>query len=273
VGPLYLLFWLWVMAAGFKAVWRRVAQLLGLATGSPREIHVIEQPRPVRLMPAPPAAGSDIWTPAERRSFGRKLDGAAPVDGGKIIGEMQQQLGRLTAHAAEVERNLAKWEAELQRIDAAQADWTERATLAVDMGRDALARAALEQRQKLDARKIALKADMVRLEALLATYYKDIAALEQKTSDSIRLAVVASSRLEGAEDSVRTRELVFGERTAAALGNLEQVERAADLAEGRAEALVLGAPRGLEGEFAALKREAELDRALNEIKAKRATLA
>jgi len=273
VGPLFLIFWLWVMAAGFKAVWRRLAHAVSWFGSDTLDYRTVEPSRAVRLVPPLAATGTQIWTPDERRSFGRKLDSVQPVDGGKIIGEMQQQLTRLTAHAAEVERNLAKWEAELGRIDAAQADWTERATLAVDKGREALARAALEQRQKLDARKVALKADMARLEALLATYYKDIAVLEQKTSDSIRLAVVASSRLEGAEDSARARELVFGERTAAALSNLEQVERAADLAEGRAEALTLGAPRNLEDEFAALKREAELDRALGEIKAKRARSA
>lgn len=283
MGLLFGIFWLWVVIAGFKSVIRRIGHWVGFGGSSATiQYQPFEPERTVRIVPSlpPPApagelvpGGRDIWTPAERRSFGRKLDAAAPVDGAKIIDEMSRELQRLKTHAADVEKNVTKWEQELQRIEAAQADWTERATLAVDKGRDLLARAALEQRQKLDARKAGLKADITRLEALLATYYKDIAALEQKTSDSIRLAVVAASRLEGAEDSRRARELVYGERTAAAMSDLEQVERAADLAEGQAESLTLTGPPTMETEFAALEQEAKLDQALAELKARRRSAA
>jgi phage shock protein A len=81
--------------------------------------------------------------------------------------------------------------------------------------------------------------------------------------------VLAESRLQGAEGSVRARELVFGQRTAAALSDLDRVERAADLAEGQAEALTLGGDPGLAGEFAALEQQDKLDRELDALKKKR----
>lgn len=275
MGLLFGIFWLWVVVAGLKSVRRRIADWLGFGgTEATIRYRSFEPERSIRLVPSlppsePVSGDRDIWTSTERRSFGRKLDSAKPADGGQIIDEMSRELERLKAHAGDVERNVTRWEQELQRIEAAQADWTERATLAVDKGRDLLARAALEQRQKLDSRKAGIAADLSRLEALLATYYKDIATLEQKTSESIRLAVVTASRLEGAEDSRRARELIYGERTAAAMSDLEQVERAADLAEGQAEALALTGPPTIETEFAALQEEAKLDQALAELKTRR----
>jgi len=230
--------------------------------------------RTVRSIPAPlPAAARDIWTSGERRDFGRKLDTARPADGGVIIEEMTRELERLTAHAADVERNIARWEQERRRIAAAQADWGERAALAVDKGRDELARAAIAQQHKLDARRTRISDDLARLETLLATYYRDIAALEEKASDSIRLAVVAASRLEGAEDSRRARELIHGERTAAAMSDLDAFERAADAAEGEAEALALGGPAPTERDLAALEEADRLDRALADLKSRRRSAA
>jgi phage shock protein A len=272
LGLLFGILWLWVVIAGIKAVGRR---LLGFFTGwssdrsyypESRAWHV---PTPVTNQPLA-AATSDIWTSEERRTFGRKLAAAPVVSTDAVVGEMQRELAKLVRHASDVERNLARWRAELHRVQAAQADWQDRAALAVDKGRDQLARAALEQKAKLDPRAEGLQADIGRLEGMLADYRRDILVLENKLSESIRRQVLAESRLAGAEGSARARELVFGERTAAALSDLEQVERAADLAEGRAEAMMIGTdPPGLAGEFAALEKQEALDRELAALKAQR----
>ena len=274
MGFLFAIFWLWVIIAGFKSVGRRLFGLFaGVRTSEPFHLNPpFYGPRsvsnqPVALVPA--SAVADIWSPEERRGFGRKLAAAAPVSSNAVVGEMQRELGKLVRNAGEVDRNLTRWRGELARIEAAQADWQDRAGLAVDKGRDQLARAALDQKAKLDPRAEGLRADIARLDDLLAGYRLDIAALENKLSESIRRHVLAQSRLEGAEDSVRARELVFGERTAAALSNLDQVERAADLAEGQAEALALGADPGLAGEFAALEQQDALEKELAALKAVR----
>jgi phage shock protein A len=278
MGLLFFLFWLWVIIAGFKSVGRRLFDVFLSRSGNvwsgwsrgevwsashtSYERQVASPPQSLTLVEAP----ADMWSREERRSFGRKLAAAPAVSTDAVVGEMQRELAKLIRNAAEVERNLTKWQAELHRIEAAQADWQDRAGLAVDKGRDQLARAALEQKAKLQPRADGLRADIARLEELLAGYRRDINVLEAKLSESIRRQVLAQSRLEGAEDSVRARELVFGQRTAAAFSNLEQVERAADLAEGKAEALTIGAEPGLAGEFAALESEARLERELEALK-------
>jgi hypothetical protein len=70
---------------------------------------------------------------------------------------------------------------------------------------------ALEQKAKLQPRAMA-KADIARLDQLLAAIAGDISVLEAKLSESIRRQVLAQSRLEGREGSARARELVFGRR-------------------------------------------------------------
>jgi phage shock protein A len=280
MGLLFAIFWLWVIVAGMKSVGRRLFGLFNSSSPygsgwSRREAWsssrtnyvraVTNQPQELVVVDAP----ADLWSPEERRSFGRKLAAAPMVSTDAVVSEMQRELAKLIRNAAEVERNLAKWQAELHRIEAAQADWQDRAGLAVEKGRDGLARAALEQKAKLQPRAVGLKADIARLDELLAGYRRDIGVLESKLSESIRRQVLAQSRLEGAEGSVRARELVFGQRTAAAFSNLEQVERAADLAEGKAEAMTLGADPGLAGEFAALESEDRLERELAALKEER----
>lgn len=277
MGVLFVIFWLWVIIAGFKSVGRRLFGFaFGWSTDTSREVFssrgvwsgptaVSNQPQRDALLPVP----SDIWSPEERRSFGRKLAATPAVSTSAVVGEMQRELAKLLRNASEVDRNLAKWRAELHRVEAAQADWQDRAGLAVDKGRDQLARAALEQKAKLQPRADGLRADIARMDELLAGYRRDIAVLENKLSESIRRQVLAQSRLDCAEDSVRARELVYGERTATALSSLEQVERAADLAEGQAEALTIGVDASLAGEFAALEQQDKLDKELASLKQRR----
>lgn len=275
IGLAFTLFWLWVIFAGFRAVARRLLGLLTGDWGGRRADGVVTtqifytnpptHPGPARELVSAPA---DLWSPEERRDFGRRL--ATPtVTTDAVVSDMQRELARLVRNCSEVEANLHKWRGELHRVEAAQAEWEEKAGLAVDRGRDPLARAALAEKSKLQPRATGLRADIARLDGLLAGYRRDIGALEAKLSESIRRQVLAQSRLEGAEGSVRARELVFGERTKAAFSNLEHVERAADLAEGQAEALALGANPGLAGEFAALEQQDKLDRELDALKKKR----
>ncbi|GLR47244.1 hypothetical protein GCM10007925_09550 [Sphingomonas astaxanthinifaciens DSM 22298] len=286
MGLLFGIFWIWVVIAGFKSVGRRIFGFVRQPTiwnrpieargiiwttdGTPlidsgRVVPTTVSNQPRELVRAP----SDIWTPEERRTFGRKLASTPVASADAVVAEMQRELSKLVRNAADVEKNLAKWRGELFRIEAAQGDWQQRAELAVDKGRDALARAALEQKVKLEPRAQGLRADIGRMEELASGYVRDINALEAKLSESVRRQVLAESRLECAEDSVRARELVFGERTKSALSDLEQVERAADLAEGQAEALTIGGDPGLAGEFAALEKQDALDKELAALKAKR----
>lgn len=271
-GLAFALFWLWVIVAGFRAVGRRIFGFLGGSFSGWETSFDTSQPSRFAQL-ALPADPEPIWTASEQRGFGRKLATNQPISADAIVAEMERELSRMLTNASEVEGNVARFQKDLAAIDGMRDEWTERAGVAIEKGRDMLAKSALQERQKLDARASDMRADLSRLEEVLAGYRRDVAALEAKLDDSRRRALIASSRLKSADDSVRARDLVHGERTAAALAGLDQVERTADLREGQAEALALGNNRGLAAEIAALQADDALDRELAALKQSRTNKA
>ncbi|MDP9415809.1 MAG: phage shock protein PspA, partial [Pseudomonadota bacterium] len=75
--------------------------------------------------------------------------------------------------------------------------------------------------------------------------------------------------IETAHNRARMREMYAGSKVTEAFSRFEVLERRADFAEGRAEALSLGAqPKTLEEEIAELRNEEAVDAELAALKAK-----
>jgi len=74
-------------------------------------------------------------------------------------------------------------------------------------------------------------------------------------------------RLESAVTRAKARELLNGNRTEDAFSRFEVLERRADFAEGRAEALGMTGPKTLEEEIAELKSSDKVDAELEAMKA------
>ena len=79
-----------------------------------------------------------------------------------------------------------------------------------------------------------------------------------------------ANRMEAATNKIRVREAYSGERVQDAFARFDVLERRADLAEGRAEVLGMGAPKTLEEEIAELKSSEKVDAALEALKARAA---
>ena len=76
-----------------------------------------------------------------------------------------------------------------------------------------------------------------------------------------------TARFESAVTRGRTRELLNGNRTEDAFSKFEILEKRADFAEGRAEALGMTGPKSLEEEIAELKAAESVDAELEAMKA------
>ena len=76
-----------------------------------------------------------------------------------------------------------------------------------------------------------------------------------------------ASRMESAMTRARTSELLHGSRTEEAFAKFELLERRADFAEGRADALALTGPKSLEEEIAELRATEAVDAELEAMKA------
>ena len=246
-----LLFW-WAVVVGFKTLFRRfTTAVLGL--GGAKEWSLADY-RPVD--------DGDTYAPRALAAPGYKQ---APDNDPlhSVTRQMEQTLAQTRTTAEELDRRIANWRQSLSSCEVAMIDWSNRAQLTLDGGREDLARQAIAERQRAAAKAAYIRADLTQIETLRTNYGRDIEALETKLSDTWRREVVIQSRMEVAQTSLKARELVYGERTKDALSRLEILEQEATLAEGRADAATLGqggSGHSLDDQFAALERDAELTR-------------
>ena len=184
-----------------------------------------------------------------------------------IILEMEETLVEIRASAARSIADMKEMRRAAGRLDEIQAGWTEKAELALSKDRDDLAKAALAERQKAADMADGLHSEMEQIEQVLRSYEADIAKLQTKLREARARQNAIAARIESAVARAKAREVMHGSRTLDAFAKFEVLERRADFAEGRAEALGLTGPKSLEEEIAELKAAEKVDAELEAMKA------
>ena len=184
-----------------------------------------------------------------------------------IILEMEETLVEVRASAARSIADSKEMRRALSRLDELQSSWTEKAELALSKDREDLAKAALLERQKAADMAAGLRAEIAVIEDTLKAYEADIAKLQGKLREARARQNAISARLESAVTRAKARELMHGNRTEDAFSRFEVLERRADFAEGRADALGMTGPKSLEEEIAELKSSEKVDAELEAMKA------
>ncbi len=185
-----------------------------------------------------------------------------------IILEMEETLVEVRASAARSIADGKEMRRAWKRLDELQASWTEKAELALSKDREDLAKAALIERQKAADMGDGLKAEVAVIDETLKGYEADIAKLQAKLREARARQNAISARFESAVTRAKTREIMNGSRTEDAFSRFELLERRADFAEGRADALGIGS---LENEIDQLKASEAIDAELEAMKAARLT--
>ncbi len=178
-----------------------------------------------------------------------------------IILEMEETLVEIRSTAARQIADIKEMRRAVTRLQDIQSSWTEKAELALSKDREDLAKQALTEKQRAADMADDILAEMAGIEQVLRGYEADIAQLQNKLREARARQNAIAARLESAVSRARARELLHGSRTEEAFAKFELLERRADFAEGRADALGLGM-RSLDDEIADLraadKVEAEL---------------
>src|SRR4029079_19400735 len=154
-----------------------------------------------------------------------------------IILEMEETLVDIRATAARSIADIKEMRRAVSRLDDLQADWTAKAELALSKGRDDLAKTARVERQKADEMATSLRDELNQMEQVLRGYEVDIAKLQGKLREARARQNAIAERFESAVPRARAREIMHGSRTADAFAKFELLERRADFAEGRCDAL------------------------------------
>ena len=184
-----------------------------------------------------------------------------------IILEMEETLVDIRATAARSIADIKEMRRAVGRLDDLQADWTARAELALAKDREDLAKAALIERQKAADMADGLRSELEQFEQVLRGYEGDIARLQGKLREARARQNAIAARFESAVTRAKAREVMHGSRTEEAFAKFELLERRADFAEGRADALALSGPKSLEEEIAELKAAEAVDAELVAMKA------
>ena len=186
-----------------------------------------------------------------------------------IILEMEETLVEVRASAARTIADQKEMHRHTVKRDRLQADWSEKAQLALSKDREDLARAALLEKRKATDMIDQLKQEIAVLDDALRAYEQDIAKLQHRLREARSRQSQIAARLESAENRVKLRSLMTNERVDEALTRFDQLERRVDYAEGRAESLSISDGRGgnsLADEFAALEGGDKVDEELEEMK-------
>jgi phage shock protein A len=236
---------------------------------TPRLIEVETEPKSGRFAPVAGwlsgpvfSRARDIFAANMTELLDRAEDPARMIR--MIILEMEETLVEVRATAARSIADIKELRRAVTRLEELRADWTAKAELALSKDREDLAKAALVERQKAADMADSLCAEVVQLEQVLKGYEVDIAKLQAKLREARARQNAIAARFESAITRAKAREVMHGSRTLDAFAKFELLERRADFAEGRAEALGISS---LEDEIHELKASEAVDRELEAMKA------
>jgi phage shock protein A len=236
---------------------------------TPRLIEVETEPKSNRFAPVAGwfsgpvfSRARDIFAANMAELLDRAEDPARMIR--MIILEMEETLVEVRATAARSIADVKEIRRAVSRLDELQSDWTQKAELALSKGRDDLAKAALVEKQKAGEMVESLTGELQQMEQVLRGYEADIAKLQAKLREARARQNAIAARFESALTRARAREVMHGSRTLDAFAKFELLERRADFAEGRCDALGI---TGLEDEIDQLKASDAIDAELEAMKA------
>ncbi|VWX46833.1 phage shock protein PspA [Novosphingobium sp. 9U] len=185
-----------------------------------------------------------------------------------IILEMEETLVEVRTSSARTIADQKEMRRHVAKLDKLQADWSDKAQLALSKDREDLARAALLERKKAADMGDQLKAEIEVLDDALRAYEQDIEKLQNRLREARTRQSSIAARLQSAENRVKLRTLLSSERVDEAMVRFDQLERRVDYAEGRAESMSLGDNRqpSLADEIAALESGDSIEAELAEMK-------
>lgn len=189
-----------------------------------------------------------------------------------IIMEMEETLVEVRASAARTIADQKEMRRQITKLDTVQANWLEKAELALSKGREDLAKAALIERQKAADLGSQLQEEISLLDEALKASEADIAKLQNKLREARARQNSIVTRLESAHNRAKMREMFAGPKIDDAFSRFDLLERRVDYAEGRAEAAGMGAaPKSLEEEISELRSNDKVEAELAALKARAAS--
>jgi phage shock protein A len=183
-----------------------------------------------------------------------------------MIREMEDTLVEIKASCAGVMADGKKIERQLEEAQSREKQWRERAELAVNKGRDDLAREALLEKRGYNDRSDALKRELEECESLVAQYQDDIRQLEEKLGTARERQRVLVQRHIHANRKKRAQQEIRRMNSAEAVIKFEELENRIERMEAEADLVNFGRKPTLETELDTLAVDEEIEKELQGLK-------
>ncbi|MGE4069605.1 MAG: phage shock protein PspA [Lysobacterales bacterium] len=185
-----------------------------------------------------------------------------------MIQEMEDTLVEVRSAAAKVIAERKERERQLKLLDDEQADWEQKAELALRKGREDLAKAALSHKAALTDQSQQVTRDLGVLGDNLTKLNDDIAKLQAKLQDAKARQRTIVIRAQNAHTSLKARTQIHSAKIDDMLNRFDYAERRIDAVEAQAESLDLGRAKTLNQAFVDLEAEERINSELEALKAR-----
>ena len=183
-----------------------------------------------------------------------------------MIQEMEDTLVEIRASCAGAMATKKKIERQLEQIRGRVDQWAQRAELAVQKGRDDLAREALLEKRRYSERAGALEQELAQCDSLISQYQDDITQLEDKLASVREKQRVLVQRHIRAQSKKRAQGDIRRVDTTEAFMRFERFEGRIDRMEAEADLVNFGRKPPLEDEFSLLEGDEEIEEQLESLK-------
>lgn len=183
-----------------------------------------------------------------------------------MIQEMEDTLVEIKASCAGVMATKKKAQRELDEAHTRAQQWGEKAQLAVNKGREDLAREALLEKRRYRERAGALEKELSHCDALVEQYQADMTQLEDKLGGAREKQRILVQRHIHAQRKKRAQQGMRRLDNSDAILRFEQFENRIERLEAEADLVNFGRKPPLEEEFTRLEGDDEIEKELQALK-------
>ncbi|MFP6581151.1 MAG: phage shock protein PspA [Candidatus Hydrogenedentota bacterium] len=184
-----------------------------------------------------------------------------------MIREMEDTLVEVKASCAGAMATKKKVERDSDGIKERAEAWGDKAQMAVDKGREDLAREALLEKRRYTDRAESLEEEYTQCEALISQYQEDIHQLEDKLASAREKQRVLVQRHVRATRKMSTERNIRKYDSSDAMTRFDNFEERIERMESDAELVNFGRKPSLDEEFRRLEDDEDIEEELNALKA------
>ncbi len=184
-----------------------------------------------------------------------------------IIQEMEDTLVEVRSASAKTIANKKDVVHQINKQTQESSDWAAKAELAIGKGREDLARAALQEKQKASEAAAALTHELELIDSELSKLQTETGQLQEKLADAKNRQKTILMRQKTVSSRLEVKKRLDSNTVDDAMSRFDQFERKIDDLESQVEAYDVGS-RSLKDEFANLEADSKIEDELAALKEK-----